>query len=95
MTDDIEINYEQDEKDPLTSVWYIPHYIKDRLHPVQMPEALAERIIKRGSKEGEMVLDIFAGSGTSLLVAKKLGRKYLGFEINPTHYKTIKERLEI
>ena len=92
-TDDIEINYEKDEKDPLTSVWYIPHFIKDRLHPVQMPEALAEKIIKRGSKPGDLVLDIFAGSGTSLVVAKRLDRAYLGFEINPTHYDTIIKRL--
>ena len=93
-TDDISINYEDGEHDPLTSVWNIPHHIKDRLHPVQMPELLAEKIIKRGSKKDEIVLDIFAGSGTSLVVAKRLGRKYIGFEINPTHYETIKERLK-
>jgi len=92
-TDDIEINYEPNEKDPLTSVWYIPHYIKNRLHPVQMPEALAEKIIKRGSKEGEVVLDIFAGSGTSLFKAKQLGRKYIGMEINPHYYEIILKRL--
>lgn len=91
---DITVYYDEDEHDPLTSVWNIPHYIKDRLHPVQMPEALAERIIKRGSKEGDLVLDIFAGSGTSLVVAKKLGRKYIGYEINPQHYETTLERLK-
>ncbi len=93
-TDDISINYEADEKDPLTSVWYVPHYITNRLHPVQMPEALAEKIIKRGSKEGDLVLDVFAGSGTSLVCAKRLNRKYLGFEINPDYVKTINERLD-
>ena len=92
-TDDISINYEADEKDPLTSVWYVPHYITNRLHPVQMPEALAEKIIKRGSKEGDLVLDVFAGSGTSLVCAKRLNRKYLGFEINHDYVKTINERL--
>ena len=92
-TDDISINYEADEKDPLTSVWYVPHYITNRLHPVQMPEALAEKIIKRGSKEGDLVLDVFAGSGTSLVCAKRLNRKYLGFEINPDYIETINERL--
>tara|TARA_R110002020_G_C16014834_1_gene751441 strand:- start:42 stop:722 length:681 start_codon:yes stop_codon:yes gene_type:complete len=93
-TDDITINYEEDEKDPLTSVWYIPHFITNRLHPVQMPEALAEKIIKRGSKEGDLVLDLFAGSGTSLVCAKKLNRNYIGYEINPEHIKTIHERLK-
>jgi len=92
-TDDITINYESDEKDPLTSVWYIPHFITNRLHPVQMPEALAEKIIKRGSKEGDLVLDVFAGSGTSLVVAKKLNRDFIGIEINPEHINTIKKRL--
>lgn len=92
-TDDITINYEEDEKDPLTSVWYIPHFISNRLHPVQMPEALAEKIIKRGSKEGDLVLDVFAGSGTSLVCAKKLKRNYLGYEINPEYVKIINKRL--
>jgi DNA modification methylase len=80
----------------LTSVWNIPHSIpKDqRVHPTQYPEALAEKMIKRGSKEGDVVLDPFAGSGTSLVVAKRLGRKYIGIEINPTHYEGIKERLK-
>ena len=50
-------------------------------------------MIKRGSKEGDVVLDPFSGSGTSLVVAKRLGRKYIGFEINPTHYEGIKRRL--
>ena len=58
-----------------------------------MPEALAEKIIKRGSKEGEVVLDIFAGSGTSLFKAKQLGRKYIGMEINPHYYEIILKRL--
>jgi len=92
-TDDITINYEGGEKDPLTSVWYIPHFIKNRLHPVQMPEAVAEKIIKRGSSEGETVLDLFAGSGTTLVVAKKLNRNFLGIEINPKHIDTCKKRL--
>jgi site-specific DNA-methyltransferase (adenine-specific) len=51
-------------------------------------------MIKRGSKEGDLVLDPFAGSGTTLVVAKKLKRKYLGAEINPDHYTNIIKRLE-
>ena len=96
-TDDITIYHDPDEQDPLTSIWTIPHYIqkKDRKHPTQFPEALVERMIKRGSKEGDLVLDPFAGSGTTLAVAKKLGRQYIGFEINPHHFKTIQERLAL
>tara|TARA_R100000458_G_C8265407_1_gene240500 strand:- start:447 stop:1160 length:714 start_codon:yes stop_codon:yes gene_type:complete len=93
-TDDITIYHDKDDHDPLTSVWNIKHHIKDRLHPVQMPEALAEHMIKRGSKEGDLVLDPFAGSGTTLVVAKKLKRRYLGSEINPDHYANIIKRLE-
>ena len=92
-TDDITINHDDDEKDPLTSVWYIPHFIKNRLHPVQMPETVAEKIIKRGSKIGDVVLDPFAGSGTSLVVSKKLNRNFIGIELNPKYIKTINERL--
>ena len=91
---DITIYYDENEHDPLTSIWNIPHYISDRLHPVQMPEALAERIIKRGSKPGDLVLDIFAGSGTSLVVAKRLNRKFIGYEINPEHYNNAIQRLK-
>jgi len=86
-TDDITIYYDDDEHDPLTSVWQIPHNIpKDqRVHPTQMPEALAERMIKRGSKEGDTVLDPFLGSGTSMIVAERLNRKCIGIEINPNN----------
>ena len=92
-SDDFEINIGENERDPLTSVWYIPHNIKERIHPVQMPEQVAERIIKRGSKKNDLVLDPFAGSGTSLVVAKKCNRNYVGIEINPLHYKNILNRL--
>jgi len=94
-TDNITIYYDEEEHDPLTSVWQIPHNIpkNKRVHPTQMPEALAEKIIKRGSKKGDLVLDPFSGSGTSLVVAKNTSRNYLGFEINPNHYKTILKRL--
>ena len=96
-TDDITIYHDHDEHDPVTSIWTIPHYIqkKDRKHPTQFPKALVERMIKRGSKEGDLVLDPFAGSGPTLAVAKKLGRQYIGFEINPHHFKTIQERLAL
>ena len=52
-------------------------------------------MLKRGSIEGDLVLDPFSGSGTTLAVAKKLGRQYIGFEINPHHFKTIQERLAL
>lgn len=49
-------------------------------HPAQYPEELIERIIKTGSNKGDLILDPFMGSGTTAVVAKKLGRQYVGFE---------------
>lgn len=62
-------------------------------HPCQMPELLLERIIKVSSNKGDMVLDPFAGSGTTLVVAKKLERRFIGIEISPKYINGIVERL--
>ena len=62
-------------------------------HPCQMPEAVLERIIKVASKPGDIVLDPFAGSGTTLAVAKKLGRKFYGCELSPAYADAIWDRL--
>ena len=51
-------------------------------HPCQMPEAVLERIIRVSSNPGDLVLDPFAGSGTTLATARKLGRRYLGIELS-------------
>ena len=51
-------------------------------YPTQKPLALYERIIKTSSNEGDLVLDPFCGSGTSLVAAKKLGRNYIGMDVN-------------
>jgi site-specific DNA-methyltransferase (adenine-specific) len=58
-----------------------------------MPEQLLGRIIRACSNEGEVVLDPFGGSGTTLAVAKKLGRNYLGFELSPEYAARIEKRL--
>ncbi len=62
-------------------------------HGCQMPEQLLARIIKACSNEGGLVLDPFAGSGTTPAVAKKLGRKYLGFEISKEYVTQATKRL--
>jgi DNA modification methylase len=51
-------------------------------YPTQKPEELLERIIKASSNEGDVVADFFMGSGTSQVVAQKLGRKWIGCDIN-------------
>ena len=62
-------------------------------HGCQMPEQLLGRIIKACSSEGELVLDPFSGSGTTLAVAKKLGRNYLGFELSKEYVAEGRKRL--
>ena len=50
-------------------------------YPTQKPEALLERIIKASSEEGDLVADFFCGSGTTLAVAEKLGRRWIGCDL--------------
>jgi len=58
---------------------------KERLnYPTQKPEALLERIIKASSNEDDLVLDAFCGCGTSLAVAQKLGRRWIGIDVLPS-----------
>ncbi|MBI5763150.1 MAG: site-specific DNA-methyltransferase [Planctomycetes bacterium] len=62
-------------------------------HGCQMPEQLLGRIIRASSNEGDVVLDPFGGSGTTLAVAKKLGRRFVGFELSKSYAIKIEERL--
>lgn len=64
-------------------------------HPTQKPEKLLERIIKASSNEGDIVLDPFAGSFTTVAVAQKLKRIGIGIELNPEYYKIGLRRLKI
>jgi site-specific DNA-methyltransferase (adenine-specific) len=62
-------------------------------HPCQMPEALLARIIRSCSKIGDLVFDPFAGSGTTLVAAKRLSRRWLGTELSPNYIQGIRDRL--
>jgi len=64
-------------------------------HPTQKPEKLLAKIVLASSREGDLVFDPFNGSGTTTAVAKKLGRHYLGVEIDETYYCLARKRLEI
>jgi len=67
---------------------------KERLgYPTQKPEKLLERIIKASSNPGDLVLDAFCGCGTTMAVAHKLGRRWIGIDISPTAIKTVDDRL--
>jgi len=62
-------------------------------YPTQKPEALIERIIQASSNEGDLVADFFAGSGTTLAVAEKLGRKWIGSDLGKFSIHTARKRL--
>lgn len=102
LPDDTWILRPQDLSDCFTAdedTWYFPRVagtFKERagFHGCQMPEQLLARIIRTCSHEGELVVDPFAGSATTLVVAKKLGRRSLGFDISEDYVRRGIERLE-
>lgn len=63
-------------------------------HPTQKPIALIRRIVETSSKEGDLIVDCFMGSGTTALACHQLNRKYIGFEINQDYIDYAKKRLE-
>ena len=63
-------------------------------YPTQKPEALLERIIKLSTNPGDVVLDPFCGSGTTLVVAERLGRRWIGIDSNPDVVDVVRERMD-
>lgn len=62
-------------------------------HPTPKPEKMIERMILASSKEGDLVLDLFSGTGTTSYVSKIHGRKYIGCELDPEYIEIINKRL--
>ncbi|HEY3241763.1 MAG TPA: site-specific DNA-methyltransferase [Phycisphaerae bacterium] len=84
---------------PDEDTWYFPRVcgtFKERAgwHGCQMPEQLLGRIIRVCSNEDELILDPFGGSGTTLAVAKKLKRRWVGFELSEQYAQRIRKRLD-
>jgi len=83
----------------VSSVWtdikpVDPKDLEEKLsYPTQKPESLLERIIKSSTNEDSVILDCFMGSGTTLAVAQKLGRKWIGCDINIGAVQTATKRL--
>lgn len=75
------------------SVWTINTQPYPEAHFAVFPDEIPANCIKAGSKEGDIILDPFLGSGTTAQVAKKLGRKYIGIELNPNYLPLINRRL--
>jgi DNA modification methylase len=76
------------------SVWTIPTQGYPGAHFATWPEKLVERILLAGCPEGGVCLDPFAGSGTTLQVARRLGRRSVGVELNADYCRMIGERLQ-
>ncbi len=83
---------------PMGDVWdigIIAPIAKERTgYPTQKPEALLERLISATTSPGDLIVDPYCGSGTSGVVAKKLGREWIGFDSSEVAVKTAQARLD-
>ena len=80
--------------DVWTDIYRIRHKKRRDEHPCQLPIHLLERLILMSSDEGDTVLDPFIGTGTTAIAAKKLGRKYIGIDIDPKYVEITNKKLE-
>jgi DNA modification methylase len=102
LPDDTWILRPQDLVDCFTpdeDTWYFPRVAgtfseRAGFHGCQMPEQLLGRIIRMCSNGGDLVIDPFSGSATTLAVSKKLGRNFIGFELSPEYVKRGTARTE-
>lgn len=69
-----------------SNILSVPNIIGNKKHPTEKPVALMEQMIRNSSNEGDIVLDPFAGSGSTLVAAKNLHRNYIGYEIDKQYY---------
>ncbi len=79
--------------DVLTDIHRIKHNKYRDEHPCQLPIYLLERIILMSTDEGDIVLDPFVGTGTTVIAAKRLGRRYIGFDIDEKYVKNAQFKL--
>jgi site-specific DNA-methyltransferase (adenine-specific) len=81
----------------ISDVWTDIHRVKHNKyrdeHPCQLPVHLLERIILMASDEGDVILDPFNGTGTTAIAAKRLGRNYIGFELDEKYVQITKQKL--
>ena len=89
----------QEQFQPEEDTWYFPRVAgtfkeRARFHGCQMPEQLLGRIIRSCSRQDDIVMDPFSGSASTLIVAKKLHRQFVGFELSEEYVKAGMDRLE-
>ena len=92
------VDYLDEKKGTKPKDWIVMDYLnvmsEERVdYPTQKPEALIERIIKASSNENDLIADFFCGSGTTLAVAEKLNRKWIGCDLGKFAIHTSRKRL--
>jgi DNA modification methylase len=90
--DEYEIEYASDDSG--TTLWRIEKPRKNADHPTMKPIALCARAIQNSSKPGDIVLDLFGGSGSTLIAAEQTGRRAYLMEIDPIYADVIVKRWE-
>jgi DNA modification methylase len=88
--------YKPNEKGKIPEDWWLfnrPYGEEIVGYPTQKPEALLERVIRVASNPGDIVADFFSGSGTTVAVAEKLGRRWIGADLGRFAIHTIRKRL--
>ena len=74
------------------SVWEFDKPVQSKLHPTMKPVALVENALKNSSQKGEVIMDLFGGSGTTMIAAESLGRKARLMELDPHYCDVIRKR---
>ena len=79
----------------MSDIWEITRdRSKSKNHGATFPEELVVRIIENFTKKGDVIYDPFLGTGTTAVIAKKLGRKYLGSELLKEYFKVAEKRIK-
>lgn len=96
--DEIKKDNERKDSDMSDNFMYIDRVVnvssEKTVHPCQFPEKLIERIIKASSNKGDLVVDIFLGSGTTAKVSKELGRDFIGIDLDLNYCKVSQKRVD-
>ena len=80
--------------DVWTDIYRIKHNNRRDEHPCQLPEPLLERLILMTTDEGDVVLDPFMGTGTTAIAAKRMGRNYIGIDMDEKYVKIAESKLK-
>jgi len=78
----------------VSDLWRLGRESGEYLHPTQKPVVMVERALRNSSRSGDLVLDSFAGSGTTLIACERLGRTFAGLELDPARCDVVVRRWE-